>query len=126
MGILRELKDIFVGKRKPVEDKLINCKGCGIEVSGNNAVLDVNTGSFVCKNCKNLGVEGKNMAENHRGSDVEAYERESQKKEAENSQNNEKEDERLTHKCRKCSYLIPYTKSKGKPGSCGYCGARLE
>ena len=108
--------------KKPEEEKAITCKGCGIEISEGNAVLDVDTGSFVCKDCKRLGFEAKKMADENSEDGYDEI-----KAKAETPQDIEKqEDQRMSLKCRKCGYMIPYSKAKGKPGSCGYCGTRLS
>ncbi|MBT4540149.1 hypothetical protein HOC35_01430 [Candidatus Woesearchaeota archaeon] len=117
MSINSPLINMFWKKKEP-ENQEIVCKGCGAEITEENAVLDTKTGSFVCKDCQRVGYETDKMTN-------EGVESKDEKTEQQTIQTETTKEEKLNLTCPKCTFIISYPKSKGKPGSCGYCGERL-
>ena len=123
--------------KKSEEEDIIRCKGCGMVVTEGNAVLDVQTGSFVCKDCKNVGFDAKKAVKNEEPDfeaemkaeiDKEKLQGRSQTKEEDEviSQKSFGYEEKAKIKCKKCGYVFSYFKNKGYPAACGYCGEKYS
>jgi hypothetical protein len=116
---------MFWNKKEPDEPEIV-CKGCGVGITEGNAVLDANTGSFVCKDCQRVGYETNKLTNSNEV-------KEKISNDSNNNNNPQKiiktesvaSEEKLSFSCKSCGFIINYSKEKGKPGSCGYCGERV-
>lgn len=107
-------------KKTEEEEDIIKCKGCGAVIKEENAVVDISTGSFVCKDCKNMGFRSKPAQK-----DPELLKIEQEEKQMFHD-THANDLQKLTFKCKKCGYNIKYSDTKGLPETCGYCGVALK
>ncbi|MBT4824004.1 hypothetical protein HN695_02925 [Candidatus Woesearchaeota archaeon] len=110
-------------KKEEIKEDII-CRGCGTAIIEGNAVLDTKTGSFVCKDCHNLGYETNKLAGTGENSDEE----DNQEKEETNNEVKEKPKQETTRekmKCKSCGFTFSFTKEKGHPSHCSYCGEKI-
>ena len=99
-------------KTKEKDEKKIKCKGCGAFISESNAVLDVDSGAFICRDCKGIGAEMEKLGKGGIKSAV--------------KQQAGEEDDRGKARCKRCGFVNTYSKSRGLPDSCGYCNRKFK